>query len=115
MYHITPRIEQENSDLPTSRKTLTTLERTIALALVGMGLIYLFQSFLVWFVRGAIVLPLLIPALLSLLVISLTMGRRSWASGLGAFVALAPVVTTFAISLVSSALLHPASNLAFQG
>jgi hypothetical protein len=106
---------QEHSGAPTPRKTLMALERTTALALLGIGVIYLFQVLLVWLVRGAVVLPFLIAALLLLLVVSLIVGRRSVAPGLGALVALAPMMTTFTNSLVSSALLHPASNLAFFG
>src|SRR5260370_5488612 len=76
MRHTEPLASSEHSATPTSRKTLTTLERTIALALLGMGLIYLFQSLLFWFVRGAVVLPFLLSALLALLAIGLILGRR---------------------------------------
>ena len=92
---------------------LGALGKTTALALCGMGLIYLFQFLLVWLVRGALVLPLLVSALLALLSAALVMARIRWAPGLGALVALAPGVSTLAIPLASSTLLHPTSNLAF--
>jgi hypothetical protein len=78
-----------------------------------MGLIYLFQFLFVWLVRGALVLPLLVPALLALLIAALAMARIRWAPGLGALVALAPFVSSLAIPLARSTLLHPMSNLAF--
>ena len=115
MRHREHRPEPEHSGIPALRPKLTPLDRTTALALLGMGLIYLFQSFLVWLVRSVVVLPLLIPALLAFLVVGLIVGHRGFAAGLGALIALAPVVTTAAISLASSALLHPTSNLAFFG
>ena len=109
----TNRSSQEVEGPPVARSRLGVLGRTCALALLGMGLIYLFQFLLVWLVRGALVLPFLVPALLALLIAALVLARIRWAPGLGALVALAPVVSTLAIPLARSTLLHPTSNLAF--
>jgi len=78
-----------------------------------MGLIYLFQFLLVWLVRGVVLLPFLIPALLALLGVALILARVRFAPGLSALVALAPFVSTLAIPPASSTLLHPTSNLVF--
>lgn len=115
MNQATNRSSQEAERPPVAGPRLGALGKTTALALFGMGLIYLFQFLLVWLVRGVVVLPLLAPALLALLGVVLVMARVHWAPGLGALVALAPFVTTLAIPLASSTLLHPTSNLAFFG
>jgi len=94
---------------------LNTLRRTTALALLGVGEISLFQFLLVWFVRGAVVLPLLIAALVTLVGVAGILRRWRFAPGVGALVALAPVVTVLAIPLAGSTLLHPTANLAFFG
>ena len=94
---------------------LNTLRRTTALALLGVGVISLFQFLLVWFVRGAVVLPLLIAALVTLVGVAGILRRWRFAPGVGALVALAPVVTVLAIPLAGSTLLHPTANLAFFG
>jgi len=73
-----------------SGQRLNTLRRTTALALLGIGVISLFQLLLVWFVRGAVVLPLLIAALVTLLGVAGILRRWRFAPGLGALVALAP-------------------------
>src|SRR5712691_4643611 len=100
---------------PTSGQRLNTLGRTTALALLGIGVIFLFQFLLVWLVRGAVVLPLLIAALVTLLGVAALLRRWRFAPGLGALVALAPFVTALAIPLAGSTLLHPTANLAFFG
>ncbi len=109
------RSGQEDTSAPVARRRLGALGRTTVLAFVGIGLIYVFQFLLVWLVRGVLVLPLLGAALAALLVMGLIVGRRGFASGLGALVALVPLVTTLAIPLASATLLHPTSNLAFFG
>jgi len=98
-----------------SGQRLNTLRRTTALALLGIGVISLFQLLLVWFVRGAVVLPLLIAALVTLLGVAGILRRWRFAPGLGALVALAPFVIALAIPLAGSTLLHPNVNLAFFG
>jgi hypothetical protein len=100
---------------PTSGQRLNMLLRTTALALLGIGVIYLFQFLLVWLVRGAVVLPLLIAALVTLLGVAGILRRWPFAPGLGALVVLAPFVTALAIPLAGSTLLHPTANLAFFG
>ncbi len=109
------RSRQEDTGAPVTRRRLGALGRTTALALGGIGLIYVFQFLLVWLVRGVLVLPLLGAALAALLVMGLIVGRRSFAFGLGALVALVPGVSTLAIPLASATLLHPTSHLAFFG
>jgi|SRR6266487_663207 len=111
----THRRRQEAAPAPMSGLRLNTLRRTTALALLGVGVISLFQFLLVWLVRGAVVLPLLIAALVTLVGVAGILRRWRLAPGLGALVALAPLVTTLAIPLASSTLLHPTSNLAFFG
>jgi hypothetical protein len=115
MNQATNRSGQEAERRPVASPRLGALGKTTALASFGMGLIYLFQFLLVWLVRGVVVLPLLAPALLALLGVALVMARVRWAPGLSALVALAPFVSTLAIPLASSTLLHPTSNLAFFG
>ncbi len=111
----THRRRQEAAPAPMSGLRLNTLRRTTALALLGVGVISLFQFLLVWFVRGAVVLPLLIAALVTLVGVAGILRRWRFAPGLGALVALAPVVTVLAIPLAGSTLLHPTANLAFFG
>lgn len=111
----THRRRQEAAPAPMSGQRLNTLHRTTALALLGMGVISLFQFLLVWLVRGAVVLPLLIAALVTLVGVAGILRRWRFAPGLGAFVAQAPFVTALAIPLAGSALLHPTANLAFFG
>ncbi len=115
MNQATKRSGQEAERPPVAGPRLGALGKPTALALFGMGLIYLFQFLLVWVVRGVVLLPLLIPALLALLGVALIMARVRFAPGLGAFVALAPFVSTLTIPLASSTLLHPTSNFAFFG
>src|SRR5438270_407879 len=87
---------QEAAPAPMSGLRLNTLRRTTALALLGVGVISLFQFLLVWFVRGAVVLPLLIAALVTLVGVAGILRRWRFAPGVGALVALAPVVTVLA-------------------
>src|SRR6266567_4484029 len=51
----THRRRQEAAPAPMSGLRLNTLRRTTALALLGVGVISLFQFLLVWFVRGAVI------------------------------------------------------------
>jgi hypothetical protein len=113
MNQTTNRSGQEAERPPAAGPRLGVLGKTTALALFGMGLIYLFQFLLVWLVRGVVLLPLLVPALLALLGVALILARVRFAPGLSALVALAPFVSTLTIPLASSTLLHPTSNLAF--
>jgi len=113
MNQATKRSGQEAERPPVAGPRLGALGKTTALALFGLGLIYLFQFLLVLLVRGVALLPFLIPALLALLGVALLLARVHFAPWLGALVALAPVVTTLTIPLVGSTLLHPSSNLAF--
>ena len=106
---------QEAAPAPMSGLRLNTLRRTTARALLGVGVISLFQFLLVWFVRGAVVLPLLIAALVTLVGVAGILRRWRFAPSVGALVALAPVVTVLAIPLAGSTLLHPTANLAFFG
>ncbi len=75
----THRRGQEAAPAPMSGLRLNTLRRTTALALLGVGVIYLFQFLLVWFVRGAVVLPLLIAALVTLVGVAGILRRWRWA------------------------------------
>src|SRR5215469_18253207 len=113
MNQATNRSGQEAERPPVAGPRLGALGKTIALALSGLGLIYLFQFLLVLLVRGAVLPQLLIPALLALLGVALLLARVRFAPGLGALVALAPLISTLTIPLTSSTLLHPSSNFAF--
>jgi hypothetical protein len=62
-----------------SRAPLAALERVAAIALVGVGPIYVFQFFFVWLVRGAPLLPILLLGLAALALAGLTLAGFSWA------------------------------------
>lgn len=87
---------------------LTVLERVAVIALAGLGLIYLFQFFFVWFVRGGLLLPILLLSLAAFALAGLTWVRVAWVPAAGAILALVGLAIGFAID--STTLAYPTAQ-----
>ncbi len=111
MRHPVDRTEQANPAPSTPRRKLTALGRTTALALLSIGLVYVFEFLSFWLRGGVKVLPVLVLALVVFLMAGLVAARIRWAPAFGALIVLVTSTITLAEPLATSALLHPALNL----
>jgi hypothetical protein len=112
MSHSKEHTEQESKSSPVSRRTLTALGTTTALALLGITLIFLFLFVLFWVTSGQVILPVLALVLVFAFTAAFVATGVSWASVLGSLVALAAMIFLFVLPLGGSALRHPIANVA---
>ncbi len=115
MRHIQEHTEQKTSGTVSPRQKLSILGRATALALLGMALVYWVQFFIVWFALGIVLLPVLVFAIVTLLVVGLVAARLRWAPVLGVLVALVTSTIMLIVPGAISTLLHPAANLVYFG
>jgi hypothetical protein len=111
MSHIKDPTSQEIPCTPVSRRTLTALGTTTALALLGIALAFLFLFFLFWLTGTAVVLPaLVISIVFAFVAVFIATGVR-WAPVLGSVVAMAVMVFLLRAPLGASALQHPTADV----
>jgi hypothetical protein len=116
MHHLLDRPKQAANEASVPRLPLTALGRTIALALLGIALTYLFLVMYIWWTARTVVLPVLAFVIVAMVAAGVVARGARWAPMLGALVALAIAAISLAEPLAPAALLHPSvSPVRFGG
>lgn len=111
MSHIKDLTSQETLGTSVSRRTLTVLGRTTALALLGIALTFLFLFLLFWLTGTAVVLPALVISMVFALAAGFVATGVRWAPVLGSLLALVVMVFLLRAPLGASALQRPTANV----